>query len=77
MDRFGILLGFDGRVYGGQAMSWDYYTVTLNNTKHESGIVSGSIEYSEIMCGDCIRPASECGCSSNKTTLISVSEVKR
>jgi len=41
---------------------WDYYTVTLNNTKSERGITSGTISYSPIMCGDHLIPVEECGC---------------
>lgn len=41
---------------------WDYYTVTLNNTKHDSGITSGTITYSEVTCGDHLVKISECGC---------------
>jgi hypothetical protein len=41
---------------------WDYYTVTLNNTKKDNGISGGTITYSEVMCGDHLMPVEECGC---------------
>ena len=44
------------------ATRWDYYTVTLNNTKRESGIAGGTITYSEVMCGDHLVPVKDCGC---------------
>lgn len=41
---------------------YNYYTVTLNNTKGEGGITGGSIEYSHYTCGDHLVPVAECGC---------------
>ena len=42
-------------------MSWNYYTVTLDNKQGENGITGGTIEYSEFICGDCLVPIKECG----------------
>ena len=39
---------------------YNFYTVTLNNTRTESGIVAGSIDYSPVFCGDCLVPLNEC-----------------
>ena len=40
---------------------YNFYTVTLNNTRTESGITGGRIDYSPVFCGDCLVPLNECG----------------
>jgi hypothetical protein len=41
---------------------WDSYTVTLNNKVNKDGIVSGTISYSEVTCGDHLVLIKDCGC---------------
>jgi hypothetical protein len=41
-------------------MSFNYYTVTLDNRDLGNGARGGTLTYSPVMCGDCLVPLNEC-----------------